>query len=213
MSTEGDELGRFKPVPDALVLAAVHRAERHNRKHVLHRQVAEHLGFAHGSGTTRRLRPQLESLRAAGSLERTRKHGQERWTLTPAGSRRLGAARRARKVGELPESPQHRGWRRTREEAEARYDDFRTVAYEALEAAEDALELAEDPGAKELFELSERLRAAFRLLGSATYCRSEWPEPDDARADRAAGDVDQQGRGGTANWKHDERRAKGGSHG
>jgi hypothetical protein len=32
-----------------------------------------------------------------------------------------------------------------------------------------------------LFELSKRLQAAFWLLGSATYCRDEWPEPDDAR--------------------------------
>lgn len=213
MSTESHELGPFEPVPDALVLAAVQRAERHNRKHVPHRLVAEHLGFAPGSGTTRRLRPQLESLRAAGSLGRSRKHGQEVWTLTPAGSRRLAAARRAGKVGDLPESPQHRRWRRAREEAAARYDNFRTLASEALEAAEDALEPAEGPGSEELFELSERLRAAFRLLGSATYCRDEWPEPDDARADRAASDVDREGRNGPANWKHDERTAKGGSHG
>lgn len=213
MSTESHELGPFEPVPDALVLAAVQRAERHVRKHVPHRLVAEHLGFAPGPGVTRRLRPQLESLQAAGSLERTRKHGQEVWSLTSTGRRRLGAARRAGKVGELPESPQHRRWRRARAAAEARFDDFRTLAYEILEAAEDALEPTEGPGAEELFELSERLRAAFRLLGSATYGRSEWPEPDDARADRAAGEVDQQGRGGIPNWKHDERRAKGGSHG
>lgn len=211
MDAEGLELGPFKPVPDALVLAAIRRAQRHGRKEVPRWRVAEHLGFVHNSATTRRLRPQLESLRAAGSLERVRKHGQYQWTLTPTGSRRLAAARRAGRVGELPESPQHREWRHAREEAERRYDDFRTLLYLTLEAAEDAAEPAIGPGSEAWFELGERLRATFWLMGSVTHCRDEWPEPDDARADRDDPPLGQQGRRGTSDWKAYEKRAKGGS--
>lgn len=211
MDTEGQELGPFTPVPDALVLAAVQRAQRHGPKNILRQDVVAHLGFVRSSGTTRRLRPQLESLRAAGSLERSRRHGLEIWELTPAGRRRLAAARRAGKVGELPESPQHREWRHAREDAERRYDDFRTLLYVTLEAAEDAAEPPAGTSSEMWFELGERLGAAFWLMGSATYCRDEWPEPDDARADRDEARVGQRGRRGTSDWKAYAKRAKGGS--
>jgi hypothetical protein len=212
MDTEGKELGPFTPVPDALVLAAVRRAQRHHpgQKRVPRWRVAEHLGFVHSAATTRRLRPQLESLRAAGSLKRVRKHGQDQWIISPTGSRRLAAARRAGKVGELPESPQHRRWRHAREEAERRYDNFRTLLYVTLEAAEDAAEPPAGTSSETWFELGERLKAAFWLMGSATYCRDEWAEPDDARADRDAPNPGEGSRG-TADWNEYEQRAKGGS--
>lgn len=213
MNCEAHELGRFAPVSDLLVLAAIQRAQRHKAKRpVLRGEIAENLGFVHSGYTTRRLRPQLESLQAGGSLERLREHGLEVWALTPPGTRRLAAGRRAGKVGALPESPQHRRWRHTREEAAARYDDFRILLYEALEAAEDAVEPADGPSSEVLLELSERLEAAFWLLGSATYCRDEWPEPDDARMDRGES---HRGRGNprvTTYWKAHEKTAKGGSH-
>src|SRR6204780_6026641 len=64
------ELGRFEPVSDALVLAAVERAERHREREgegVMMSDIAEHLGFVHGSGATRRPRPQIDGLIAGGS--------------------------------------------------------------------------------------------------------------------------------------------------
>lgn len=210
--TEGAEPRPFEPVPDLLVLAAIQRAQRHRAKRPAPRWVvAEHLGFVHNANTTRRLRPQLESLRKAGSLKPLREHRVEVWALTPTGTRRLAAARRAGRVGELPESPQHREWRHAREEAKERYDDFRTLLYEALEAAEDAVEPATGPSSETLFELSGRLKAAFCLLGSATYCRDEWPEPDDARSDREPLDHPRLGRRNTIDWKAYEKKAKGGS--
>lgn len=210
MDAEGCELGPFTPVSDALVLAAIQRAQRHGHKHIARWHVAEHLGFVHNSATTRRLRPQLESLRVAGSLERSRKHGQYQWALTSKGSRRLAAARRAGRVGELPESPQHRRWRHAREKAEQRIDDFRTLTYQTLDAAEAVAEPADGPGSETWFEMGDRLAAIFWLMGSATHCLTEWPEPDDARSDRDDASARRRGRRGAYDWEAYEKRAKGG---
>jgi hypothetical protein len=111
------ELGRFEPVSDALVLAAVERAERHREREgegVMMSDIAKHLGFVHGSWTTRRLRPQFDALIADGSLARSRRHGVLVWALTDDGRGRLDRMRRAGEVEELPEAPQHRAWRHTR---------------------------------------------------------------------------------------------------
>jgi hypothetical protein len=91
MDTEGQELGPFHPVPDVQVLATIQRAERHAPESMLRQDIAAHLGFARSPATSRRLRPQLESLRVAGSLERSRKYSLELWGLTPTGRRRLGS--------------------------------------------------------------------------------------------------------------------------
>jgi hypothetical protein len=199
MDVENQELGSFSPVSNPLVLAAIQRAQRHSREQVSRRLVAEHLGFVHSPVTSRRLRPQLESLQAAGSLERTRKFGQDRWALTPTGRRRLAAARRAGKVGELPESPQHREWRHAREEAGKQFDGFRGLVYAVLDEAYAAATSPTGASSDQWFAFSERLRCAFWLLGSATYCLDEWPEPDDARADR-----DEDLPAGRRTWDWDE---------
>jgi hypothetical protein len=108
------ELGRFEPVSDALVLAAIERAECHRereREGVMMSDIAEHLGFVHGSWTTRRLRPHLDALIAEGLLARSRRHGVVVWELTDDGRGRLEQLRRAGEVGDLAEAPQHRAWR------------------------------------------------------------------------------------------------------
>ena len=95
-------LGRLEPVSDGLVLAAVERAERHRereREGVMLSDIAEHLGFVHGSWTTRRLRPQLDALIAEGSLARSRRHGVVVWALTEAGRGQLERMRRAGRRG------------------------------------------------------------------------------------------------------------------
>jgi hypothetical protein len=102
------ELRRFEPVSDEVVLAAVGRAERHREREgegVMMSDIAEHLGFVHGSWTTRRLRPQIDAFIAAGLLVRSRRGGVVIWGLTSAGRGR--AERGDGSVG-LPESPQHR---------------------------------------------------------------------------------------------------------
>jgi hypothetical protein len=179
------ELGRFEPVSDALVLAAVERAERHREREgegVMMSDIAEHLGFVHGSWTTRRLRPQLDALIAEGSLARSRRHGVVVWELTAVGRGGLERTRRASEVEELPEAPQHRTWRHARATAGDRIDGFRT---EAREAVEDAAMLlyAEDPHSDAWFGVAERLQTACWRVGSATHCLREWHEPDDGRPD------------------------------
>jgi hypothetical protein len=179
------ELGRFEPVSDALVLAAVERAERHRereREGVMMSDIAEHLGFVHGSWTTRRLRPQLDALIAEGSLARSRRHGVVVWALTEAGRGRLDRMRRAGKVEELLEAPQHRAWRHARLMAGERIDGFRTEAREALDETAMLLD-AGDAHSDAWFGVAERLQAACWRVGSATYCLREWREPDDACPD------------------------------
>jgi hypothetical protein len=179
------ELGRFEPVSDGIVLAAVERAERHRereREGVMLSDIAEHLGFVHGSWTTRRLRPQLDALIAKGSLARSRRHGVVVWALTEAGRGQLKRMRRTGEVEELPEAPQHCAWRHARATAGERIDGFRTEAREALEDAAMLLD-AEDTHSDAWFGVAERLQASCWRVGSATHCLHEWREPDDGRPD------------------------------
>jgi DNA-binding MarR family transcriptional regulator len=179
------ELGRFEPVPDALVLAAIERAERHRereREGVMMSDIAEHLGFVRGSWTSRRLRRQLDALIAEGLLARSRRHGAVVWELTDDGRGRLDRMRRAGEAGELPEAPQHRAWRHARVMAGERIDGFRADAREALEQAAMLLD-AEDAPSDTWFGVAERLQASCWRVGSATYCLHEWREPDDALPD------------------------------
>jgi hypothetical protein len=171
-------------LPAELMLAAVERATRHD----LHGgpdvgwgRVVEHLGFTRSGWTTRRLRPQAEALEAAGLLVRSNRQGFPHWGLTEKGRRRLQRARRAGKVGPLPEAPQHRAWREARVLAAERMSDFRQSARDALREATRLLDADCDSGT--WHGLSERLRSEFDRIGSATFCLREWPEPDDAHAD------------------------------
>jgi hypothetical protein len=187
------ELRRFEPVSDELVLAAVERAERHREREgegVMMSDIAEHLGFVHGSWTTRRMRPQIEAFIAAGLLVRSRRHGVVVWGLTSSGRRRV--AREGESVV-LPESPQHRVWRHARTLAAERIDGLREQVRGVLEDATGVLD-ADGVRSDAWFALAERLQSACWQLGSTTYCLSEWAEPDDARADvddrREPGDED-----------------------
>ncbi len=178
----GDELRRFEPVSDDVVLAAVERAERHRGRKdegVMMSDIAEHLGFVYGSWTTRRLRPQIEAFIAARLLVRSRRHGVLIWGLTSSGRRRVA------RVGELvvlPESPQHRVWRHARTLAAERIDGLWGQVRGVLEEATGVLD-ADGVCSDAWFALAERLELACCQLGSATYCLSEWTEPDDASAD------------------------------
>jgi hypothetical protein len=178
----GGELRRFEPVSDDVVLAAVERAERDREREgegVMMSDIAEHLGFVHGSWTTRRLRPQIEAFIAAGLLVRSRRHGVVIWGLTASGSSRV---ERVGGLVVLPESPQHRVWRRARTLAAERVDQLWEQARGVLEETTDALD-SDGMRSDASFALAERLQTACWQLGSATYCLSEWAEPDDARAD------------------------------
>jgi hypothetical protein len=175
-------LRRFEPVSDELVLAAVGRAERHREREaegVMMSDIAEHLGFVHGSWTTRRLRPQIDAFIAAGLLVRSRRHGVVIWGLTSAG---LELVEQTSGAVVLPESPQHRVWRRARALAAERIDAVSRQVSRVVEEAMDALD-SEVVRSDAWFALADRLQSACWQLGSATYCLSEWTEPDDATAD------------------------------
>jgi hypothetical protein len=208
MGTEDRELGPFKPAPDMLILAAIERAVCHGASEAWIVVVGEHLGFERTAHNTRRLRLQLENLRAkhrwAASSER---YGREYWSLTPAGRRHLAAARRAGRVGELPESPQHREWRHAQAEAGRRMEGFRVLLFKALEDVGPAASVT-PPDSAAWFALGERLAAAFWLLGSAIYCLEEWAEPDDARPDTDENPGPAPGRRVTSAWDEKEAMAK-----
>jgi|HubBroStandDraft_2_1064218.scaffolds.fasta_scaffold04087_7 hypothetical protein len=176
------DLRPFEPVSNAQILAAISRAEVHHRQDDASRSdIAAHLGFAHNSWTTRRLRPQLDALRSAGCIRDVRRCGLDLLALTAAGRRALGKARR---VGEviLPESPQHRIWRHSRTLAHERLSEFGQALRGSLAEA-GVLLGAEQVPSDAWFDLAECLRKACWQLGSATYCLHEWPEPDDSGAD------------------------------
>jgi hypothetical protein len=191
-----------KRIQDEMLLAAIERAERHrgdDTPGVLLSTLVAHLGLVHGSWSTRRVRPQLEELQAAGFVERARRHGAILWGLTSSGHKRLDAARGA--IGSLPESPQHRKWRYARVAATERIGGFREDLRRAVDEVKSLLDADGQTPSVTWFEFSACLQRACWLLASATHCLSEWPEPDDAHADI---DTDQY-RGRRNTWQWDDR--------
>lgn len=206
-STQPSELGPYKPVSDVLVLAAIDRAQRHNPHGydhgVLWGALVEHLGFAHSSATTLKLRPQVSRLKAAGLVERGKARGYTLWRLTSDGREQLAKARRKREDVTLPEAPQHRQWRNARASAAERIDVIRERLRDTLSDANTLLDSEQGGDSDSWFALSRRLSTRSSRLASATYCLREWPEPDDARADRDDSTEDNEGRR-SFYWKSDD---------
>lgn len=184
MDPENQELRPFEPVSDTLVLAAIERAQRHGPKDAWIIHVSAHLGFRHSAHTTRPLRDQLEELRVQhGWVESKELMGREYWQLTPAGEKHLARCHAEGRVGDLPDSPQHRTWRKARAAAAERIEGFKALLWSATAEAMSFEGVADPPPSAKWFELSERLAASFWLVGSALYCLNEWPEPSDDRPD------------------------------
>jgi transcriptional regulator with XRE-family HTH domain len=171
-------------LPDALILAAIRRAEHHRGRSdrgVLYANVVDHLGLPMGSATGRRLRPRLHDLVADELVEQFRRRGRELLTLTPKGTRKLRAAGAVA----LSESPQHRRWREGRGAALERVSGFRSDVGAVL--VEGAALLADESAPSDAwYALAERVEKACRRVGSATHCMREWPEPDDAKPEVAS---------------------------
>jgi len=184
MDTEGQELGPYEPVPDTLVLAAIERAIRQGPGTVWPVHLGEHLGFRHRGHSTRKLRDQLERLRVQErTVERLDRMGRDYWKLTPAGERVLAEARAENRLGDLPESPQHRKWRKGREGAAERIDSFRALLSAAIQDAHSAELEPGEVSSETWLALRERLSSATWLVASATYCLREWPEPSEDSID------------------------------
>jgi hypothetical protein len=179
-----------EPSPE-LVLAAVARAVGHRPPGLGGAplwSVLEHLALRRRSAHARTVRAHLDALERAGSLTVARVRGVTKWTPTAPGWRRLagpaGAAAQA-----LPESPQHRAWRRARVTAAEEGPRFQAALARTLREAERMLEAAglaaegRAPASDDWLRLGRRLLGDCRRLGSAWHCLHEWAEPDDAEAD------------------------------
>jgi hypothetical protein len=176
------DLRRAEPVSNAQILAAIHRAEVHDEQDDASRaDIAAHLGFVHNSSTTKRLRPQIEALKAAGHIRDVRRNGLDLLALIAAGRHALEGTQSSGAVI-LPESPQHRKWRHSHAMAGDRIDGFREALRASMAEVGALLDSQQTPS-EAWFELGRRLSAECKRLGSATYCLFEWAEPDDARAD------------------------------
>ncbi len=198
---EAHELTSYVPVTDVFVLAAAERAECHEQDGaVLTSDLTEHLGFEGGPSTNKHLWPRLEELRRAGLLTTTEHRGEPVWSLTTVGQERLDKERNAGEVGDLPESPQHRAWRHARERAAVRIEGFKDQLTEAGEEAYNLIHQYRPVMAEEWFALHERLRWASWRFASATYCLTEWPEPDDEFPDVDENPGPRPGRRSTWAW-------------
>ena len=174
------------PVSDALVLAAVERAERHRPRDepgVMLGDVFAHMGFVYNGAATRQLRPRLDALLSADALEQTRRHGVNLLVLTSTGRKRLAQARRQGETTGLPESPQHRKWRHSRSIAAERIDSYRQQLRALLVEADALLDSGTQARSDSWFCLAKRLSTPATGVGAAIYCLTEWPEPDDAQPD------------------------------
>jgi hypothetical protein len=172
-------------IPDELILAAIDRAARHRERpagYAITGSIYSHLDIPSRSGPARRVRGRLSALEEAGTVQRSTRIGFTVWSLTSAGRGRLTRAQRTGKI-ELPESPQHREWRNARTLAEQEIERFRRALRDCLTSATRLLDTDPPAGSDAFFEMAERLRDECRRLASATYCLSEWIEPDDATAD------------------------------
>ncbi|MGD9734161.1 MAG: hypothetical protein AB7V58_00915 [Solirubrobacterales bacterium] len=207
----GEATGPFLQIPDGLVLAALERAERHQvASEVWVRILVGHLGLKPTAHATRRLRSQLEYLRDAGCVRRTKKQGREYWSLTTEGRDELARSREAEVVGELLESPQHRAWREARDRARAELSGFRELTDSVLEDAGHLAGDTEQVVSEKCFQLAERLAAVFWLAGSATYCRAEWREPDERFPDVDPDPGSPPGRRAVSAWRAIAVKAQGG---
>jgi hypothetical protein len=194
--------------PELMLLAAIERAECQvvlpgKRKGARRKEIVAHLGLDWHSGNARRLKGQLEALRAEGCVEIEEKMPfRSIVALTLRGHDRLQLARR-QKVPEampeaLPESPQHREWREARAVAEEREDEIRSLATDAVHEAQTALLKPAADSADELMAIGDRLHRVFWRFASVVYVRQDWAEPDERSRD------EDPGKGGS--WLHSPRR-------
>jgi hypothetical protein len=171
--------------PDALILAAMKRAEihsRHDRPGVLYSTVIDHLGLPRHSGTGRKLRPRFREMEATSLIVRMKPVSHKLYTPTRKGQRLLKGTGDV----ELPESPQHRNWREAKAAATRHIQGFREDIQALLR--DGAILLSDDATNSEAwYALAARIAGACERLGSATHCLREWAEPSDDAPDTDPG--------------------------
>ena len=83
----------------------------------------------------------------------------------------------------LPESPQNRKWRHSREAAYERIEGYREELRALLDEADALLDAGTTTHSDLWFDLAARLATPATNVGAAIYCLLEWREPEDARPD------------------------------
>jgi len=195
---------RWRSPSDALVLAAVDRAQRHrptpHSGDPTLSAIAAHLGMTWGPVASRRPRPIIDRLTSElGWLRRSRRAGQDRWALSDAGAERLARAGAEGVFEELPESPQHREWRAAHAHAAARIEELRGELGELLAKVNGLLDASEPVPSADWLACVEPLRDLTEAAGVASFCLYELAEPDDAAGGRHQGIVP---RGSRYGWRH-----------
>lgn len=184
LATADLALKPYTPVTDVLIVEAIDRAECHERTQAVPVLViAEHLGFEATPEAAAALHPRLEDLRHAGSLTQSEVGGQQCWSLADLGQKEIAKRREEGTVYELPESPQHRTWRRARVEAAVRVEEFKLEMGDLWEETDRLLSRRAPVSSHDWIDLGERLGKAAWRLGSAIHCMNEWVEPDDDEPD------------------------------
>ncbi len=182
------EASRYRPVTGDVLLAAIERVRRHRgdprTAGATIAELAEHLAVAPHSVQTRRgLTGELSVLVRLGHAEHCTVGSILGWRTTHKGRRRLA---RARSAGQaiLPESPQRRLWRHSRQLAEERMPMLRArigvLIVELDEAAHGDVDSAQ------WRDIGEQVRETCQALEQATYTLREWDEPDDTGPDRSS---------------------------
>lgn len=167
------------PIPDALILAAIDRAARHwqpRRVEVSKSEIYNHLAISSRSGPARHVHRRLTAMEAAGILQRSRRYGLVVFSLTSTGRHHLRGAQSAGEVA-LPESPQHRAWRRARSLAGQEIERFRHEFRACLVDAIGLLEADPPVVSDAFFELAEPLRFIVGVSRRLPIAWSSGPSP------------------------------------
>lgn len=168
------------------MLAAIERAECHDQvEGVQWGRIPIHLGLEPKAATTVSLRPQVNTLIAEGAVMQSKRGGSKVWGLTDAGRARIATARKAGKLLELPEAPQHKAWRQARAKAAGEIEWLRDQLRSTLEQAQRSLDDDQADAAAWLAH-GERVRSRCRQLAVAYYCLHKWLDPDDMKPDTMA---------------------------
>jgi len=117
--------------------------------------VVEHLGLPRRSAAARSVRARLDDLTREGTVAISRRRGRAVWELTDAGRLSVAEQRHAYTAA-LPESPQHRAWRRARIMATLELPRFRASLAADLDEAGRLLDAGEASGSDAWLELGER---------------------------------------------------------
>lgn len=102
--------------------------------------------------------------------------------LTSAGRRRLTRARRRGEDISLPESPQHREWRRKHAQAIESVEGDRERVRGALAQGGELLG-DERADSQAWAGMADRLHVRAAELSAVIYCSREWAEPDESSPD------------------------------